>query len=74
MLEELGFEWREEPMREFDLESCAKLCRSLDIPILAAECTDGVGTRQSSSCPPAWSEWAGRSISRIEKPAVVTLA
>ncbi len=28
-------------MREFDLESYRKLCDALDIPILAAECTDG---------------------------------
>jgi L-alanine-DL-glutamate epimerase-like enolase superfamily enzyme len=41
VLEELNFDWYEEPMREFDLESYAKLCADLDIPILAAECTDG---------------------------------
>ena len=40
-LEELGFAWYEEPMREFDLESYAKLCRDLDIPVLAAETPDG---------------------------------
>ena len=42
MLEDLDFEWYEEPMREFDLESYAKLCNDLTIPILAAECSDGV--------------------------------
>jgi L-alanine-DL-glutamate epimerase-like enolase superfamily enzyme len=41
VLEELHFDWYEEPMREFDLESYARLCQDLDIPILAAECTDG---------------------------------
>lgn len=41
VLEELGFTWYEEPMREFDLESYRKLCDALDIPILAAECSDG---------------------------------
>jgi L-alanine-DL-glutamate epimerase-like enolase superfamily enzyme len=41
VLEELEFAWYEEPMREFDLESYAKLCQDLDIPILAAECSDG---------------------------------
>ena len=41
VLEELGFAWYEEPMREFDLGSYAKLCHDLDIPILAAECSDG---------------------------------
>jgi L-alanine-DL-glutamate epimerase-like enolase superfamily enzyme len=41
VLEELGFSWYEEPMREFDLESYAKLCSDLDIPVLAAECSYG---------------------------------
>ena len=41
VLEELDFEWYEEPMREFDLESYVKLCNDLTIPILAAECSDG---------------------------------
>ncbi len=41
VLEELHFYWYEEPMREFDLESYRKLCDALDIPILAAECSDG---------------------------------
>ena len=41
VLEELNFYWYEEPMREFDLESYRKLCDALDIPILAAECSDG---------------------------------
>ncbi len=41
-LEELEFLWYEEPMREFDLESYAKLCTDLDIPVLAAETPDGV--------------------------------
>ena len=41
VLEALDFAWYEEPMREFDLGSYAKLCDDLDIPILAAECSDG---------------------------------
>ncbi len=41
VLEDLRFDWYEEPMREFDLESYARLCQDLDIPILAAECSDG---------------------------------
>ena len=41
VLEDLTFAWYEEPMREFDLESYTKLCDALDIPILAAECSDG---------------------------------
>jgi len=41
VLEELKFEWYEEPMREFELEAYRKLCEALDIPILAAECSDG---------------------------------
>jgi L-alanine-DL-glutamate epimerase-like enolase superfamily enzyme len=42
VLEDAGFLWYEEPMREFDLPSYAELCRSLDIPVLAAETADGV--------------------------------
>ena len=41
VLEDLAFAWYEEPMREFDLDSYTKLCAALDIPILAAECSDG---------------------------------
>ncbi|MDP6115301.1 MAG: enolase C-terminal domain-like protein [Planctomycetota bacterium] len=41
VLEEADFLWYEEPMREFDLPSYAELCRSLDIPVLAAETSDG---------------------------------
>lgn len=41
VLEDEGFLWYEEPMREFDLVSYAELCRALDIPVLAAETSDG---------------------------------
>lgn len=41
VLEELAFEWYEEPMREYDLDSYTRLCAELDIPILAAECPEG---------------------------------
>lgn len=40
-LEGEGFLWLEEPMREFELTSYRKLCEALDIPILAAETSDG---------------------------------
>lgn len=40
-LEDFGFYWLEEPMREFELGSYRKLCDALDIPILAAETSDG---------------------------------
>ena len=40
-LEDAGFLWLEEPMREFELTSYKKLCDALDIPILAAETSDG---------------------------------
>jgi L-alanine-DL-glutamate epimerase-like enolase superfamily enzyme len=40
-LEGEGFLWYEEPMREFELGSYKKLCDALDIPILAAETSDG---------------------------------
>jgi len=42
VLEECGFYWYEEPMREFDLGSYRKLANDLRIPILAAETSDGV--------------------------------
>jgi L-alanine-DL-glutamate epimerase-like enolase superfamily enzyme len=41
VLEEAGFYWYEEPMREFELRSYTKLCESLDIPVLACETSDG---------------------------------
>jgi L-alanine-DL-glutamate epimerase-like enolase superfamily enzyme len=41
VLEDCGFYWYEEPMREFDLGSYAKLCDDLNIPVLAAETSDG---------------------------------
>jgi L-alanine-DL-glutamate epimerase-like enolase superfamily enzyme len=41
VLEECGFYWYEEPMREFDLGSYRKLADDLSIPILAAETSDG---------------------------------
>jgi len=40
-MEEADYLWLEEPMREFNLLAYEKLCRTLDIAILAAECTDG---------------------------------
>jgi L-alanine-DL-glutamate epimerase-like enolase superfamily enzyme len=41
VLEDCGFYWYEEPMREFDLTSYRKLTDGLDIPVLAAETSDG---------------------------------
>jgi L-alanine-DL-glutamate epimerase-like enolase superfamily enzyme len=40
-MEEEGYLWLEEPMREFNLLAYEKLCDTLDIAILGAECTDG---------------------------------
>lgn len=40
-LELLGYEWYEEPMREYDLYSYQKLCNALDIPVLASEIVEG---------------------------------
>ena len=42
VLQDQGFLWYEEPMREFYLGAYAKLREKLDIPILAAETSDGV--------------------------------
>ncbi|HEX2910871.1 MAG TPA: enolase C-terminal domain-like protein [Chloroflexia bacterium] len=40
-LEEAGYYWYEEPMREFSMGAYRKLCEDLDIPVLAAETSDG---------------------------------
>lgn len=40
-LEAAGFGWYEEPMREFNIRSYRRLCEELDIPVLAAETSDG---------------------------------
>ena len=40
-LQDEGYMWYEEPMREFHLGSYAKLCDKLTIPVLAAETSDG---------------------------------
>jgi L-alanine-DL-glutamate epimerase-like enolase superfamily enzyme len=42
VLEEVGFYWYEEPMREFNLKAYRRLAEDLDIPVLAAETSDGV--------------------------------
>jgi L-alanine-DL-glutamate epimerase-like enolase superfamily enzyme len=40
-MEEEGYLWLEKPMREFNLLAYEKLCQTLDIAVLGAECTDG---------------------------------
>ncbi len=40
-MEESDYLWLEEPMREFNLYAYERLCETLDIAVLAAECTDG---------------------------------
>jgi L-alanine-DL-glutamate epimerase-like enolase superfamily enzyme len=40
-LEELDFEWYEEPLRDYDLHGYKMLADKLDIPILAAEVNEG---------------------------------
>ncbi len=40
-IEELDYHWYEEPMLETDLYGYAKLCRDLDIPVLAPETSPG---------------------------------
>lgn len=40
-MEEEDYLWLEEPMREFSLYAYERLCETLDISILGAECTDG---------------------------------
>jgi L-alanine-DL-glutamate epimerase-like enolase superfamily enzyme len=41
-LQDEGFLWYEEPMREFYLGHYVKLCEKLTMPVLAAETSDGV--------------------------------
>jgi L-alanine-DL-glutamate epimerase-like enolase superfamily enzyme len=41
-LEEAGYLWYEEPMREFGTTAYRRLCDALEIPILAPETADGV--------------------------------
>ncbi|MBW7893774.1 MAG: racemase [Opitutaceae bacterium] len=40
-LEEADYLWYEEPMREFSINAYRRLCTQLDIPVLAAETSDG---------------------------------
>lgn len=40
-LERLGFAWYEEPLRDWDFQGYADLCRSLDIPVQAGEVVPG---------------------------------
>lgn len=47
-IQDLGFLWYEEPMREFYLGSYTKLCEKLDVPVLAAETSDGVHWNMAS--------------------------
>ena len=41
VVEELGFAWYEEPLRDYDLAGYAELARTLDIPIQVAEVVPG---------------------------------
>ncbi|MBT9819762.1 enolase C-terminal domain-like protein [Clostridium sp. MCC328] len=40
-LERLGYEWFEEPFRDFELYKYTELCKTVDIPIAATETTRG---------------------------------
>lgn len=59
-LQDLGFLWYEEPMREFYLGSYTKLCEKLTIPVLAAETSDGVHWNMAS-----WIEGRALDMTRI---------
>ncbi len=39
--QEAGYYWYEEPMREFSIGAYRRLCEDLDLPVLAAETSDG---------------------------------
>jgi L-alanine-DL-glutamate epimerase-like enolase superfamily enzyme len=59
-IQDLGFLWYEEPMREFYLGSYRKLCDKLDIPVLAAETSDGVHWNMAS-----WIEAGALDMARV---------
>ena len=59
-IQDLGFLWYEEPMREFYLGAYTKLCEKLDIPILAAETSDGVHWNMAS-----WIEASALDMTRV---------
>lgn len=59
-LQDEGYMWYEEPMREFHLGSYAKLADKLDIPILAAETSDGVHWNAAS-----WIEAGALDMTRV---------
>ena len=60
VLQDQGFLWYEEPMREFYLGSYRKLADKLDIPILAAETSDGAHWNMAS-----WIEDRALDMTRI---------
>ncbi|WP_323765830.1 enolase C-terminal domain-like protein [Marinovum sp.] len=59
-LQDEGFLWYEEPMREFHLGSYSKLCEKLTIPVLAAETSDGVHWNMAS-----WIEAGALDMTRV---------
>jgi L-alanine-DL-glutamate epimerase-like enolase superfamily enzyme len=59
-LQDEGFLWYEEPMREFHLGSYAKLCDKMTIPVLAAETSDGVHWNMAS-----WIEARALDMTRV---------
>jgi L-alanine-DL-glutamate epimerase-like enolase superfamily enzyme len=59
-IQDLGFLWYEEPMREFHLGAYTKLCDKLDIPVLAAETSDGVHGNMAS-----WIEAKALDMTRV---------
>ncbi len=59
-LQDEGFLWYEEPMREFHLGSYAKLCDKLTMPVLAAETSDGVHWNMAS-----WIEAGALDMTRV---------
>jgi L-alanine-DL-glutamate epimerase-like enolase superfamily enzyme len=60
VLQDAGYLWYEEPMREFYLGAYTKLCEKLDIPILAAETSDGVHWNMAS-----WIEARALDMTRV---------
>ncbi|RUT29264.1 racemase [Arsenicitalea aurantiaca] len=59
-LQDEGFLWYEEPMREFYIGAYTKLCDKLTIPVLAAETSDGIHFNMAS-----WIEARALDMTRV---------
>lgn len=69
-VEELGFEWYEEPLPHYDLEGYRELSRDLDIPVIGAETVPGGFTPPPFTCGPMpWTWSCATPIGAVASPA-----